>query len=98
MQADRIVGRETIPILMGEKNISALLKIICCALVVLLVGAGIAGWVSSLGFYLSICPVSLLIVLTAYEKGRMLPGNRLELLVETHFILAGVIALIWATL
>ena len=98
MQADRIVGRETLPILIGEKKMARLLKTICCILVVLPIGAGILGWVSSLGFFAAICPVSLLIVLTAYEHGRMLPSNRLEFLVETHFVLAGVIALAWATL
>ena len=96
MQADRIVGRETIPILMGEKRMMALLKTICCGLVILLAGAGTAGWVSSLGFFLTICPVSLFIVLTACQRGHMLSSNRLEFLVETHFILAGVIALAWA--
>ena len=98
MQADRIVGRETLPILIGEKRMARLLKTICGVLIVLSIGAGMLGWVSSLGFFAAICPVSLLIVLTAYERGHMLPSNRLEFLVETHFILAGVIALAWATL
>jgi 4-hydroxy-3-methylbut-2-enyl diphosphate reductase len=98
MQADRIVGRETIPILMGKNRVIVLLKIFCGILVLLLMGAGTVGWISSLGFFLSICPASLLAVLTAYERGRMLPSNRLEFLVETHFILAGAIALVWTGL
>ncbi len=96
MQADRIVGRETLPILIGEKKMARLLRTICGILIFLLIGAGMLGWVSSLGFFATICPASLLIVLAAYERGRMLPSNRLEFLVETHFILAGIIALIWS--
>jgi 4-hydroxy-3-methylbut-2-enyl diphosphate reductase len=96
MQADRIVGRETIPILMGEKSVMTLLKAICCAIVALLFIAGATGWVSSLAFFLSICPASLYAILWAYERGYLLPSNRLEFLVETHFILAGVITLVWA--
>jgi 4-hydroxy-3-methylbut-2-enyl diphosphate reductase len=96
MQADRIVGRETIPILMGEKRTIALLKIICGGLLVLMVGSAAAGWITPLGFFLAICPVSLLAILTAYEHGRLMASNRLEFSVETHFLLAGIIALTWA--
>jgi 4-hydroxy-3-methylbut-2-enyl diphosphate reductase len=96
MQADRIVGRETIPILMGEKRTIALLKIICCGLLVLTVGAASVEWITSLGFFLAVCPVSLLAILTSYEHGRLMASNRLEFFVETHFIMAGVIALVWA--
>ena len=92
------MGRETLPILIGEKKMGRLLKMVCGILVVLPIGAGMLGLVSSLSFFITICPVSLLIVLSAYENGRMLPSNRLELLVETHFVLAGVIALAWAHL
>jgi len=98
MQADRIVGRETIPILLGEKRVITLLKWFCGILMILTMGAASIGWISSLGFFLAICPASLLAVLTAYEHGRLLASNRLEFLVETHFVLAGIIAMIWAKL
>ena len=38
----------------------------------------------------------MLFVLLANEKELMLPGVHLEFLIEFHFILAGVIALIWS--
>jgi len=34
-------------------------------------------------------------VLTVHEQDYMLPGTKLEFLVETHFVLAGLIALLW---
>jgi 4-hydroxybenzoate polyprenyltransferase len=98
MQADRIVGTETLPILIGEKKMARLLKTICGILIILPVGAGLLGWISSLAFPAAVFPASLLIILTAYESGRMLPSNRLEFLVETHFILAGLVTLMWASL
>jgi 4-hydroxy-3-methylbut-2-enyl diphosphate reductase len=98
MQADRIVGRETIPILMGEKRVLTLLKTLCVLLFILMLGSAASGWISSLGYFLSICPASLFLVLTLYEHGRLLPSNRLEFFVETHFILAGVISLVWTGL
>ena len=95
MQGDRIVGKETIPILLGEKGSLRLLKGMLIIIIVLLVLSSAFHIISSLGFILAICPVSMLLVFSAYERGYILPGIRLEFLVETHFILAGVITLLW---
>jgi hypothetical protein len=37
-------------------------------------------------------------ILLAWEKGFILPGIRLEFLVESHLVLAGLIALVWGFL
>ena len=37
----------------------------------------------------------MLAILLAWEKGLILPGIRLEFLVESHLVLAGVMALVW---
>ena len=95
MQGDRIVGKETIPILLGEKGSFRLLKGMLIIITVLLVLSSAFHIISSLGFILAICPISMFLVFSSYERGYMLPGIRLEFLVETHFILAGIIALLW---
>ena len=40
----------------------------------------------------------LLLLLSAYEQGILLPSAKLELMVETNFILAGLIAFLWSSL
>ena len=95
MQGDRIVGKETIPILLGEKGSLRLLKGMLILITVVLFLSSAFHIISSLGFILVICPVSMFLVFSAYERGYMLPGIRLEFLVETHFILAGIITLLW---
>ncbi len=95
MQGDRIVGKETIPILLGEKKALRLLKTILIANLIILLLSGSFSLISNFGFVLAICPIFIFIVLAAHERGHMLPGTRLEFLVETNFVLAGVIALIW---
>jgi hypothetical protein len=40
----------------------------------------------------------MLAILLAYEKGAILPGLRLEFLVESHLLLGGILALAWAWL
>lgn len=96
IQGDRIVGKETIPILLGEKRSMLLLKYILVVISGLLFMSSAFHLISSLGFVLAICPVFLLIVLLYHERGYMLPGIRLEFLVETHFVMAGIIALLWS--
>ncbi|MFH0730130.1 MAG: 4-hydroxy-3-methylbut-2-enyl diphosphate reductase [Pseudomonadota bacterium] len=96
IQGDRIVGKETIPVLLGENRTRLLLKATLIFLFIMLQVSAALQIVSSLGFALAVCPVFLFIVLTKHEGGKMLPGIRLEFLVESHFVLAGAITLILA--
>ena len=98
MQGDRIVGMETIPILMGEKRSMRLLKsIVALTLAVILLSSAF-NLISDLGFGLAICPIFLFLVILIYEKGHLIPGIRLEFLVESLFVLAGIIALLWSVI
>jgi 4-hydroxy-3-methylbut-2-enyl diphosphate reductase len=95
MQGDRLVGKETIAILLGEKNSLRLLKGLLAALIV-----GLPLWfvltpASAFALTLILCPAAMFAILFAFEKGLMLPGIRLEFLVESHLVLAGALALLW---
>ncbi len=96
MQGDRIVGKETIPILLGEKRALRLLKTILVINFGILFVSSVVQLISSLGFMLLICPAFVFIVLSAHERGYMLPGIRLEFLVESNFVMAGVMTLVWS--
>jgi 4-hydroxy-3-methylbut-2-enyl diphosphate reductase len=98
MQGDRIVGKETIAILLGEKRSLRLLKILLLILIAALLLLSAFHLVSYLGFVLVASPITLLFLLAAYERGLLLPSVKLEFLVETNFILAGVIAFMWSML
>ena len=95
MQGDRLVGRETLPILLGEKRSTRLLKTVLVFLIAVLPIAAILDFISPLGFILVFSPICLLALLSVYQKGSMLAGARLEFVVESHFVLAGVLALVW---
>jgi len=43
-----------------------------------------------------LCPILITIVLNIHEQGHILPGTRLEFLIESHFVLAGIITIIWS--
>jgi 4-hydroxy-3-methylbut-2-enyl diphosphate reductase len=98
MQGDRIVGKETLAILLGEKRSLRLLKIILIILVAALLVLSSLHLISYLGFFLISCPIWLLFFISAYEQGILLPSVKLELLVESNFILAGVFAFLWSLL
>ena len=92
IHGDRIVGRETIPILIGEKRTLRLLKwILTCSIGMLLISS-LFHLIAPLGYFLIVCAVSLYMMLLAHEQGRMLPGIGLEFLIETHLVSCGVIA------
>jgi 4-hydroxy-3-methylbut-2-enyl diphosphate reductase len=95
MQGDRIVGKETIALLLGEKRSMRLLKIILLILATTPIVASAFQLTSSLGFALILCPASIAIIIFVYERALMFPGIRLEFLIESQFFLAGVISLIW---
>jgi len=96
MQGDRIVGKETIPILLGDKRAFSLLKAMLWIITIMMVLASLLHIIAGLGYFLIFCPVLIYILLVANQKGYMLPGIRLEFLVESLFVLAGIIAFLWS--
>jgi 4-hydroxy-3-methylbut-2-enyl diphosphate reductase len=91
MQGDRIVGKATLPLLLGTKQTFKLLKLLLVLLVFLLPIAGLTGLMPSLAFPLTLCPLLLLYIIVAHEKDNRLPGVRMAVAVESLFLLAGLI-------
>jgi len=98
MQGDRIVGKETIAILLGEKQSLRLLKIVLLILISALLLLSAFHLISYLGFVLVASPITLLFLLSAYKRGVVLPSVKLEFLIETNFVMAGAIAFLWSVL
>jgi 4-hydroxy-3-methylbut-2-enyl diphosphate reductase len=94
VQGDRIMGKETLPILLGDRKTYVLLKGILAGCMVLPAAAAAVGLVSGLGFWLTLCPAAMLVLIGAHEQGQMLPGMRLEFLVESLFLMSGVLTLL----
>jgi len=96
MQGDRLVGKETIPILLGEKRSLRLLKSLLAGLFVGLPVLSLLTPLSAFAVALALCPAAMFAILLAFERGLILPGVRLEFLVESHLVLAGLLALGWS--
>lgn len=91
MQGDRIVGKETIPILLGPKHALLLLKILSGILLLLLCAAAWSGVFSYLAFVLIVPPAMMWATISMHERGRSFAGLQLEFMVESLFVLAGLL-------
>ena len=90
------MGRETLPIVMGEKRAMDLLKVSLVMLIALPVLTSAFGLTTALGYFLAVIPIGMMAVIMSHEKGKLLAGARIEFLTESHFLLAGAIGLIWS--
>ncbi len=94
MQGSRIVGRETIPIILGEKKTTRLLYCLLAFMALLPAVCYASGMMPAAGMLLSLCPVSVFVFFLFQAKGGIAPGLRRGFLVDTHFVLAGLIGLL----
>ena len=95
MQNDRLLGRETIPVLVGSKTSQRILKVVWVLLFILLASAYPAGWSASVSIALIICLFYVLICFKLYDRRATLSSMEIWGLLETNYILAGVSALSW---
>lgn len=89
MQGDRITGKETLPLILGEARSLKLIKKILIGLAIMLPAASVTGITGPIGFLLAVLPLLLMHIIVRCENENLLPGSNLELIVESHFILAG---------
>jgi len=92
IQADRLLGRETIPILIGEKRTLRLLHAVTLAAGLLLLAGRLAGLLSNVAFGLIVCLIVTHLYVRAVKRKMPLPRWAFEILVEANFILAALIA------
>lgn len=96
IQGDRIVGKETIPIYIGEQKTRLLLEYILLFLFIVLFPATVFNIISPLGYVFGIYPIYMFAILKACEKQSMFPGVRIGFLIESGFFLAGIITWVWS--
>ena len=95
VQGDLMVGRETLPITLGEERTLLILKCILGAVAVLLITGPVSGLTGPF-LYMMFCPLlTLSLCLLAYEKKWFHPGLGLEAMIEGNFLLMGVLAFLW---
>lgn len=97
IQGDRMVGRETIPILIGKEKTKVMLFILAGLLAATLLVSGSMHWTSSISFILLLSVAYSCSYLLLYKKRIIAQGFGCEMLVDGNFIFTGFIAFLWNT-
>ncbi len=98
IHGDKLVGRETIPILIGKEPTKLFLAMLTFGLAILIVVASAFGWVSAFG-YLMLAPVAYTaLYLVLYNKRIISRGFRFDFALDGVFYTAGIMAILWTVL
>jgi len=95
IQSDRLIGRETIPVLIGEKKTRNLLVGISILLFAVMTAAWPLGGASSLSFALLTSVFYVWICFYLYDRRAELSGIVMEGLLQTNYVIAGLSTLSW---
>lgn len=95
MQEDHLLGRETLPIVLGVPRTQRLLVVLSSVLAVVLAASLLLGWVTSLAAVLLICPAYALAYLLGWLRPVMASDVLCTLVTDGALILAGVLAFVW---
>ena len=92
IQGDRITGKETLPILLGEKTSFKIIKYVLMANMGLIIIAGFTDLLIKRAFLLAFVPFVMLLLIRFFEKDSLISGVHKEFIVEVSFIAAGCVA------
>ncbi len=93
IQGDRISGKETLPILLGEKRSFAYIQKTLGATALLPVAGFFAAPGANAMFFLALVPLFMLLLLKLYKEDSFLSVSPYEVLFESSFVMTGLVAL-----
>lgn len=89
LQGDIMIGKETLPILLGERKSIKFIKTLCIFLIGLFFIFFLKGLIPSYSFSLLIMPVYILIYINVYKNFNF-NRDSFELIIDTPFLLSGI--------
>lgn len=95
IQSDRLMGRETIPVVIGEDRTKWLTKGLSLFLFLMLVLSFPLGWTSTVSFALLACVFYMWICFDLCDRKAAFSAAVLNGFLETNYILAGLVAMTW---
>lgn len=92
IQGDRITGKETLPIILGEKTSFKLIKYVLIADACLIFTAGILNLLENRALWLAFIPIIMFFLIRFFEKNTLISGTHREFIIESSFVVAGILA------
>ena len=96
IQGDLIVGRETLPTLIGTKRTSALLYSLTTLQAIVIAAGTVAGWLSGFGWVMLAVSVYIFCYLQLFHRRTLQGEIPVEVTGDSQFVLAGVLALLFS--
>lgn len=92
IQGDRITGKETLPILLGaQKSYRLIQYVLTFEIFIVLLAHGLELFGKN-AFWLALVPLFMLLLIRLYKKDSLLSGRQYEVLIESSFLFAGLVA------
>lgn len=98
MQGDRIVGQESLPIVLGEKKTIRMLKHILAVFLAALLFAPMMNLATTLAYGMILSIFYMVAFLMIFEREWVVGGLKFEFLVETLFPFTAIVAGLWSIL
>lgn len=91
MQGDRIAGKETLPILLGEEKSLTYIRYALVVAVVVPIIAYLSAFSGHMVFWLALIPLFMLLLVRLYQKDSLLSGSSYEYFFESSFLVVGLV-------
>jgi len=98
MQGDRIVGRETLPIIIGRRGTMRLQALLVAAQAVILACGSALGWLNQFGWVMLLVTGYICLYLFLFQRGTIRQAVAIEVAGDSQFILAGSLACLYGLL
>lgn len=95
IEGDRIVGRETIPILIGRDRTQTVLLVLSIIISTFMISSTVFELVPTLSYYLILSPALMVICLYAFQKQRVQTSKLFEAIIDSSFVLTGAFTYLW---
>jgi 4-hydroxy-3-methylbut-2-enyl diphosphate reductase len=89
IQGDRITGKETLPILLGEKQSFTIIKYTLIFEIGLIIIANLVDLLVNSAFFLAFIPFCMVLLVRFFEKDRLVSGEHREFIIEFLLITTG---------
>ena len=95
IEGDRIIGRETIPLLISPKWTQIMLIVLSVITGLFMILSTYFGIVPSLGYCLVISPVFMVLCFYLFQKKRVQVSTLFEAIIDSNFIFIGLVTYLW---
>jgi len=95
IQGDKIVGRETLPTIIGTRGTKILIMSLTSFQALLLILGSGERWLTGFGYFMLLVTAYIFFYLFLYHRRVIYQGTDVEIMGDMQFILAGILALIY---